>query len=260
MLGSIPSMHAWQSHSLNTATFNPTHDLSRKLGSTSGVLFYFILSLCSFGSTLDTLVLTVGMLSGLMPSWTLLLGDLKTGNKLGFQIGIKLITWMRLPTIHFQSLAFGQRCEYIWYITVLYGCTGSESSCVCKSMSFVCFLVQVLVCARRLDGAHRVRRCCRALLTAAGNQSTLSVYSTTRRFLNDQPWQACCSPGQNLPTPLNGWPAPISNMLMTQEEAERRRQRWRKESKRRHRGRETKINRKIIKGWGHQQNRCFPLL
>lgn len=149
MLGSIPSMHAWQSHSLNTATFNPTHDLSRKLGSTSGVLFYFIFSLCSFGSTLDTLVLTVGavgMLSGLMPSWSLLLGDLKTGSKLGFQIGIKLISWMWLPIILYQSLAFGQRCEYIWYITVLYGCTGSESSCVCKSMSFVCFLVQVLMC------------------------------------------------------------------------------------------------------------------
>lgn len=57
--------------------------------------------------------------------------------------------------------------------------------CMCVNSCAGMCGVSVHVC--RLDGAHRVRRCCRALLTAAGNQSTLSVYSPTRRFLNDLP-------------------------------------------------------------------------
>lgn len=66
-----------------------------------------------------------------------------------------------------------------------------------KSMIFTlfCSVVQVHVVCEYLcidvdvqvRWGSRVRRCCRALLTAAGNQSTLSVYSTTRRFLNDLP-------------------------------------------------------------------------
>lgn len=59
------------------------------------------------------------------------------------------------------------------------------SVCACVLVQVHVVYVFVYVC--RLDGAHRVRRCCRALLTAAGNQSTLSVYSPTRRFLNDLP-------------------------------------------------------------------------
>lgn len=55
----------------------------------------------------------------------------------------------------------------------------------------VCLVLQVhVLCVFVYAGVQvglgsRVRRCCRALLTAAGNQSTLSVYFTTRRFLND---------------------------------------------------------------------------
>lgn len=58
----------------------------------------------------------------------------------------------------------------------------------------MCVLIQVHVvylCAcvrvRRLDGGSQGHEMLRALLTAAGNQSTLSVYSPTRRFLNDLP-------------------------------------------------------------------------
>lgn len=51
MLGSIPSMHAWQSPSLHTAAFNPRYDLSRKLGSTSGGFFFCCCSTDSKGKT-----------------------------------------------------------------------------------------------------------------------------------------------------------------------------------------------------------------
>lgn len=59
-----------------------------------------------------------------------------------------------------------------------------KNVCSCAGACSVSVCVGVCVQVR---WAHRVRRCCRALLTAAGNQSTLSVYSPTRRFLNDLP-------------------------------------------------------------------------
>lgn len=116
-------------------------------------------------------------------------------------------------------------------------------SCVCfflcRSMFYMCLCMHLQV---RL--AHRVRRCCRALLTAAENQSTLSVYSPTRRFLNDLPWQACCL----LPAPLNGWPAPISNMLMTQRE-KRREERMGRGKRERVRYKERNTDLKLNGGW-----------
>lgn len=112
---------------------------------------------------------------------------------------MRVITSLWLPVLS-QSLAFGQgwvRCAcvfgnvcvdaihlcFVWLHTprVL------RIQCTVYVFMYVCACVYVYVCVCRLDGAHRVRRCCRALLTAAGNQSTLSVYSPTRRFLNDLP-------------------------------------------------------------------------
>lgn len=81
------------------------------------------------------------------------------------------------------------------HLLLFFATNGSEYRFVCRlrgvklAHAFVCARIFDCVCAFecRLDGARRVRRCCRALLTAAGNQSTLSMYSPTRRFLNDLP-------------------------------------------------------------------------
>lgn len=82
----------------------------------------------------------------------------------------------------FSMFMFTQMCVCARVLVQVHGVF------VCVRVSVrVCLCVYAYVCVCRLDGAHRVRRCCRALLTAAGNQSTLSVYSPTRRFLNDLP-------------------------------------------------------------------------